>query len=284
MRVRWLDAVMVAVTAAGVLAAAPAQAAPSTAPAAAGTRAMWLWSDAPAGEVVDWAVAAGVRDVFVSVTGRPAGAELARLRALADLAGTADVRLYALGGDPGWVDDRRGALGWLRAAAGTGLFAGYHVDVEPYLLPEWSTDREGVAARYLSLLAALQREAALPLEADVPFWWGEVSVAGRNLAAETLRRVDAATVMSYRNTATGPNSMWDVGGDLLAHGARAGKPVRLAAETGPTAGCGHCSFAGRPAADLDATLAAVDAAALAAPAPAFAGIAVHHYDAWRRLA
>jgi hypothetical protein len=50
----------------------------------------------------------------------------------------------------------------------------------------------------------------------------------------------------------------------------------------PLADCAHCTFAEEGAASLSAALDAVDA--VGAGYPAYAGIAVHHYDSWRALA
>ena len=96
-----------------------------------------------------------------------------------------------------------------------------------------------------------------------------------------LRRVNGVTVMSYRDTGTGPNSMLAVSQDWLARGKAAGKRVRLGAETGPLADCPYCTFAEEGATHLDAELSKVDAATRTAAA--FGGIAVHHYGAWRSL-
>lgn len=97
-----------------------------------------------------------------------------------------------------------------------------------------------------------------------------------------LLRADAVTVMSYRDTATGPNSVTAVGADFLAKGSALGTPVRLATETQPLTECAHCTFAEEGTNALEATLAAV--ATEARSYPAFAGLAVHHYDSWRALA
>lgn len=252
------------------------------APAPPGVRATWLWSDAPPADVVGWATGHGVSQLFVRVpAGGPTSAERDRLRRLADLARPAGIRLIALGGAPSWTTEHDTALAWLRAADDTGLFAGYHLDVEPYLLPGWSTARGRTVSAYLALLSRLRFEARLPLEVDAPFWYGRIPARGGTLAAEVLRRVDAVTVMSYRDRGTGVGSIWSVSRDWLALGASQGKRVRLGAETGPLAECPYCTFAEEGATALAAALAAVDAAAR--EAPAFAGIAVHHYDSWRAL-
>ncbi|HYN93327.1 MAG TPA: hypothetical protein VES42_05720, partial [Pilimelia sp.] len=242
-------------------------------PVAPGTRAMWLWTQAPAGAVADWAGTHGVKEIFAYVAPAPSAAELARLRELRALTSAAGIRLVALGGEARWAYDHAAALAWLRAVDATGLFAGYHVDVEPYLLPEWTTARAATSTNYLALLDKLRRSGKLPLEADVPFWYGQAQFAvnGRNLATEILNRVTAVTVMSYRDTGTGPNSILEVSRDWLARGAAAGKRVRLGAETGALADCSYCTFAEEGATALGTELAKVDAATR--QAYGYAGIA-----------
>jgi hypothetical protein len=115
----------------------------------------------------------------------------------------------------------------------------------------------------------------------VPFWYGQYKVGKLNLADEVLKRVKAVTVMSYRDTGTGPNSMVAVGQDWLIRGAAAGKRVRLSAETNPLPDCGHCTFAEEGTKRLNQELAKVDAATR--KAAAFGGIAVHRYGTWRTL-
>ncbi|MBG0831126.1 hypothetical protein HS041_25530 [Planomonospora sp. ID67723] len=278
-----------------VLLAGPGLAVPASAqpkpsvrlkPAAAGTRAMWLWRpDAvrPV-DVLAWARARGVREIFVHADARlPSSASrLARLRELKRGADTARIRLTALGGDPEWAADHAAARTWQRAVLGTGLFAGSHVDVEPYVLPRWRTDQAGTVTGLLRMLQLLQADDARPLEADVPFWYHTVPAGPRTtLADAVLARVDAVTVMSYRDTASGPNSLMAVGADMLARATRAGRPVRLAAETAPLADCPYCTFHEEGGARMTAALAEVDVAARAYPA--FAGIAVHHYPSWRAM-
>ncbi len=251
-------------------------------PAPANTRAMWLWGEDPAAEVVDWAVARGVSEIFVYVSPTLlVDGDLARLHDMKQRADAARIRLTALGGDSSWVTDHRAALNWQRTVVRTGVFAGIHLDVEPYLAPGWTTALQATLKSYLALLDKVRAGSTLPLEADVPFWFGQYRVGGANLADEVLKRVAAVTVMSYRDTGTGPNSMLAVGQDWLNRGAAAGKRVRLAAETGPLTDCTYCTFREEGAARLTTELAKVDAATRATPA--FAGIAVHHYGAWRTL-
>lgn len=247
-----------------------------------GTRAMWLWNRAAPATVISWAVARGVTEIFAHVTPNfIAEGDLPRLTELMVRADSAGIRLSALGGDPRWVFDYPAAMAWQAAAMNTGLFYRSHVDVEPYALDEWSSDREGTARSYLMLLDLLQAGDGRPLEVDVPFWYGTIPVNGGNLADEVLRRVDAVTVMSYRDTATGPNSMVAVGTDMLARASAQFRPVRLAAETQRLPDCPHCTFYEEGGRYMTTTLRKVDTAV--AGYRMFAGIAVHHYGSWVAL-
>ena len=248
----------------------------------AATRAMWLWGDNPATEVVTWAAQQGVSEIFVHVSPSVlTNGDLARLQDMRAQAGAKQIKLYALGGDTSWVTNHAAALAWQKAALKTGLFAGVHVDVEPYLLTAWSSDQAATLKSFLAMLDKMRAATKLPLEADVPFWYGEYKVGNKNFADEVLRRVSAVTVMSYRDTGTGPNSIMAVGQDWLNRGSVQAKRVRLSAETETLPDCGHCTFHEEGATVLARELARVDAATRTQPA--FGGIAIHRYGTWRSL-
>jgi hypothetical protein len=242
-------------------------------------RAMWLWSAADPAAVVPWATAQGVKEIFVSVPWQPTAAQLARLKDLRNRTRAAGIRLSALGGDPAWALDAASAVAWRKRATATGLFDGIHLDVEPYLLPGWSTDQRRIVDGYLAMLDAVRAAGPEPLEADVPFWLATVPAGKGNLADAVIARVHAITVMSYRDSAAG---VLEVGADLLARGQSASRPVRLAAETQPLADCGYCTFAAQTRSALTTHLSTVDTEA--ARYSSFNGVAVHDYDSWTRLA
>jgi len=252
----------------------------SLAAATPGTRAMWVWGTQSPDEVVAWAAAQNVSEIFVYVEGSLANdGSLPRLRDFAARTAAAGIKLRALGGEPGWAVDHADALAWQRSVVATGLFSGIHLDVEPYLTAGWAADQEMVKTSYLSLLDKMR--GSLPVEADVPFWYGQYKVGRKNFADEVLKRVSAVTVMSYRDTATGTNSMYAVSEDWLKRGATAGKRVRLGAEVDPVSDCRNCSFAEEGARRMTTVLAQVDTAAR--KSPAYAGVAVHRYGSWRIL-
>jgi hypothetical protein len=248
----------------------------------AGTRAMWLWDDAPPADVVSWAVAKGVSEIFVNVEPTVfTNGDLGRLQDLRQRADIYKIRLTALGGDPAWTTDHPAALAWQKTVVTTGIFDGIHLDVEPYLTEGWSTNLQATETAYLSLLDKMRAGSTLPVDADVPFWFGQNQVGTKNLADQVLARVKAVTVMSYRDTGTGTSSMLSVSQDWLTRGAKAGKRVRLGAETGALPDCRYCTFAEEGANRLNQEMAKVDAATR--QTAAYGGIAVHRYAGWRAL-
>src|SRR5690242_5884140 len=142
-----------------------------------GTRAMWLWGDQPAADVVTWAASRGVSEIFVYVSPSVlTNGDLGRLQDMKQRADADRIRLTALGGDSTWTTDHAAALAWQRAVITTGLFAGIHLDVEPYLTEGWTADLQATEASYLTLLDRLRTGSTLPVEADVPFWLGQYQV------------------------------------------------------------------------------------------------------------
>ena len=249
----------------------------STRPAAA--RAMWVWDTSDPRSVVSLATARGIGQLYAAVPphvdSSPRLTELQQLVTLADAAG---VRVDALGGDPGWVDNPAWVVtNWLQPALATGLFTGVHVDIEPYTTAAWTKNRKAVVKNYLATLDRLHTAAAgAPIEADIPFWFDEVAANGSTLDREIMRRTEAVAVMAYRNTASGPDGTIALASAEMAAGAQLGRPVRIGQETNflgtdPTEV--KQTFDGMTLAAMEAQLALVTDAF--AGSPAFAGLAVH---------
>ncbi|NYG06307.1 hypothetical protein BJ986_000794 [Phycicoccus badiiscoriae] len=274
---------MAIVGALGVTVAGQAVAAPlptvdrSARPASA--RAMWVWDTSDPQAVVSLATARGIGQLYAAVPAHvDSSPELAELQRLVALADVARVRVDALGGDPGWVDDpARVVTSWLQPALATGLFTGVHVDIEPYTTPAWTKNRRAVITRYLATLDRLHAATAgAPIEADIPFWFDEVPANGSTLDREVMRRTEAVAVMAYRNHADGPDGTIAVASAGVAAGAQLGRPVRIGQETNdlgvePTEV--KQTFHGMTLAQMDSQLSLVRDAF--SGSPAFAGLAIH---------
>jgi hypothetical protein len=249
-------------------------------------RATWVGERHDAGELVPWAVAHGVQELFLGV--RPDLAPVSDVRWAREIvrqAHAAGIAVSALGGDQGWVDHPDLALGWSRAVCAMHVFDGVHVDVEPWARSDWDDRRDAVVAGYVDVLRRLAATCPLRLEADVAFWLHDVhTVTGTPLDEAVLRLVDAVTLLSYRNVPTGTDGILDVARRSLEKADRLGVPCRLAVETndlGPGPVQRKQTFFGRGHAAMTRALEVVDAEA--ARVPSYAGAAVHDVDGWQAL-
>ncbi|WP_156384204.1 hypothetical protein [Marmoricola sp. Leaf446] len=277
---------VIALVLSAVVAAVVAGVAQPAAAASTPSRATWVWGRPAPGPLVTWATKQRVGELFVAVPrSLSTSTDLGWVRDVSRRAHRAGMRVAALGSATEWIDRPAEAVAWQRDALATGLFDGVHLDVEPWLHPAWDSDRAGVVAGYLRLLDELGSATTSPLEVDVAFWLHTVPTAeGVALDAAVARRVDGLTAMTYRDTVTGPDSITDLGGQVLATAAAAGKPCRLAVETrflGTDPVSQKQTFWGQGSAALAAALAGVDAAL--AGQPAYAGTAVHDEAGWRAL-
>jgi hypothetical protein len=250
---------------------------------------MWVWSFADPAATVEFATTHGIQQLFVAVPPNvTTSTELPGLKALAGSARAAGLRVDALGGDPGWIDNQQWVVDrWLKPAIATGLFTGIHVDIEPYTTPAWSTDQAGVVSRYLATLTKLRKAAgARPLEADIPFWFNQVTAgSGSTLDREIMRRTAAVTLMAYRNTAAGPDGTLDIAAPEMATAASLGIPARIGQETNdlgtdPTAA--KQTFARMTVSQMQSQLTEVDEGAAAWST--YAGIAIQDYAGFHAMA
>jgi hypothetical protein len=229
-----------------------------------------------------------VGQLFVAVPPRlPSSPLLPQVREIAQRATAAGIRVDALGGDPGWIDNPSWVVRyWLKPAMGTGLFTGVHVDVEPWTTSAWQTDRAGVAQRYLSTLETIVAAAApAPVEADVPFWFHEVPAAGSTLDRAVLSRVAGVSVMAYRDTAAGDDGTITLATPALTAASELGRYARVGQETndlgdGPVAE--KQTFHGQTRGELEEQVAQVEAAL--SGLGAWAGIAIHDSVGYAALA
>jgi hypothetical protein len=246
-------------------------------------RAMWVWATPDNQTLIDFATAHGVQEIFYSVSPNIQGTELSTLQGLRALAHASGIMLDALGGDSTWattgVSD---AIAWENDALATGLFDGIHLDLEPMQLPDWSTNTAADALSFVSAMKQIRaNDTKVHLELDCQFSYGTIAVAGyASLADAVDTTVDEITIMSYRNTDTGPNGMFGIAEDELARGQATGIAVRLGAETNDVAPA-EVTFYGMTSTAMDAVLAETDTSA--ASYPSYRGIAVEDYTGWSAI-
>jgi hypothetical protein len=249
---------------------------------------MWVWDVSTPGATVALAQGAGVGQLFVAVPPRlPSSPLLPQVRELSQRAAAAGIRVDALGGDPGWVDNPSWVVkNWLKPAMGTGLFTGIHVDIEPWTTSAWQTNRDAVVGRYLSTVDALVKAAApAAVEADIPFWFHEVPSGGTTLDREAICRVAGVSVMAYRDTAAGEDGTIALATPAVTAATDLGRYARVGQETNDLGGAPVAekqTFFGQSRPELEVQLDEIGAAF--SGRAGYAGIAIHDSVGYAALA
>lgn len=162
--------------------------------------------------------------------------------------------------------------------------AAIHLDVEPYLLTEWETERPELIASFIDLLESARSRThriGLPLYADIPIWFDEHGIF-RNGQARTLHELvidatDGVGLMDYRDTA---ERIINDASNELTYADRQGKPVVVGVETlciEPT----WITFCEEGSDYMDDVLHSVESELKSYSS--YQGIAIHHFDSYRIL-
>ena len=259
-------------------------------------KATWLWNPwmiyNDEAETLAFLESKDVNKVYVQIDADiPAGI----YESFIEKAGALGMAIYALDGAPDWVaptgftqQDR--LMSWLsvyqKGAAPAQKFAGVHLDVEPYLYSGWNTNRATTVKAYQALLTKAKSSTAalkLPPEADLPFWFDEISYKntyGKGILAEwVIANTHSVTLMAYRDSAETINELVK---NEIAYGEKYGKKVVIGVETDQTDEGDALSFYEEGEAFMNNELAAVTAHYSASKG--FGGIAIHHVDSWKTMA
>ena len=212
------------------------------------------------------------------------------------------LRVHALAGDPRWALTRyhhlplawaEAILAFNQAGRPEERFDGLHTDIEPYLLTKaWSEHPAQLLGGLLNLHAKIADRVVdhrpLQLGVDVPFWFdddpayliewhGKVKAPSHHL----LDVADYATVMDYRNYAEGADGAVALATQELDYADQVGKVVVIGQETQSDLFPAYITYGGKPAAYWWGEVAKLAAAFRGRKS--FGGVAVHHYDSYRKL-
>lgn len=206
-----------------------------------------------------------------------------------------DIQVHALDGAPTWAT-RNGSkqykplIDWLTnyqaQASADQKFSGIHLDVEPYLLPEWQRNQKSTVELYQQFVIdfnSLAKQLNIEYALDIPFWFDEISFRnkfGSGVLSEwVIQQSDNVTIMAYRNFAEGPNGVIELVKTEIAFAEKIGKNVIIALETEPSNEGSHISFSKLE--DLERELQKV--MKHYNQNQSFAGVAIHHYVSWNKL-
>lgn len=200
-------------------------------------------------------------------------------------------------------------LRYQREAVPEARFTGLHLDIEPYLLPQFESedrkDQEKLFLDYLHLNDLILQEVksqdpTLPVGLSIPFWYEQTGDDGQVVAEVPWEDgkmkpvsyilfdwVDYIAIMDYRNVAGGPNGIiaharqeMDYANATHRDGSGRNRIVIIGVETQKIEP-EFITFHGYTPEYFEQTLAEV--AEHYANDPAFGGFAIHDYTAYREF-
>lgn len=258
--------------------------------------ATWMWNtDRIWGEkekTLDSLEQKGVNLLYLLIAeGIPADVYSAFIRE----AGERGIEVHALGGAPNWVLPEHNEklykfIDWVKSYNNNVLpaerFKGIHLDVEPYVLPQWRTEQDALLGLWMDTVSGFVEEvkadSSITVGASLPVWLDGFRVrdgyGGRTTLSDwMIRRLDQITLMAYRDNA---KDILASVADELELAEKAGKPVVVGVET-LNNGEPNTSFypLGRAymMRELDTVIRTLSGKS------SFAGHAVHEMEGWSAL-
>ncbi|MFD0693924.1 hypothetical protein ACFQZT_07455 [Paenibacillus sp. GCM10027628] len=259
-------------------------------------KATWLWdtslirTSAGRSDILLFAKNQQIGRIFLQVNPEVAPSSY---RSFIQSAADSGIQVHALGGAPKWAlpENRQkitDLVNWVKNYNASVLeserFAGIQVDIEPYLLPEWTTDQNAIAVNWQESLSyfhkLVKKDSTLTTAAALPFWLDSIKLPNGSgtLSEALMAELDETALMSYRIQA---EDVLDLAASEIATGDRLGKKVWISLETNPTPDSPHITFHEKGAAEMERQLALIDL--ILKTHPSYSGIAVHDFTGWRAL-
>ncbi|KGX89496.1 hypothetical protein [Pontibacillus marinus] len=203
------------------------------------------------------------------------------------------IKVHALMGAPKWALESNLSIGKHRmdlvmeynasVSQENAKFIGIHFDIEPHVLDEWDTDRAGTIQQWSNTsqeYISYAKQNGFMVGSDLPFWTDGKSVEPYypGFYKEMIDRNDYVTVMAYRNTALGSNSITSLSENEVLY---ANSPkVEIGVELKPHY-LDYVSFDNKTYLEMEQELSKVRS--FYQKATGFNGITYHSFAEWKAL-
>jgi len=186
--------------------------------------ATWLWNtreivkDSP--RIMSFLVKNNVKDLYLQVD---YDLDLNSYKNFIEQATKNSINVHALDGSAKWatkpgIDKQHAFFNWVThyqdEALNNQQFRGIHLDVEPYLIEQYHSNRNGTLEYYQDCLTdavSQSKGLGLSLSVSIPFWFDEVKYStryGEGILAEwIISNVKNVVIMAYRDKALGDDGI-----------------------------------------------------------------------------
>ncbi len=260
-------------------------------------KATWIWQPeliSPSGEsMLDFAEQQGINLIYLKID---LTKRFSYYRPFIRAANQKGIEVHALGGHPAWaLESHRKRImrlvEWVQeynqTADADERLHGVHLDIEPYVLPQWEYDRESVLQQWKENLSAFVSAAKhgsdLETSADVAFWLDDHPAPGEqdlSISEWIISKLDHVTVMAYRDQVSGPNGIAALVQDELAMAEEWNKMIIVAINMKEMAAERHTSFYEEGPMEMDRQIRLLTQEL--GNQAAYAGVAIHDYRYWKQ--
>ncbi|MBM7572970.1 hypothetical protein [Aquibacillus albus] len=258
--------------------------------------ATWIWDldslEENYEDVISFVNEQGVNLIYLHVSLR--SFDKVNFQSFIKRASEEDIEVYALGGDPNWALTKNQkslnefvsiVKGYNRQVTEEEMFQGIHVDIEPYLLPDWENNNDEIINQWINNIKHLTKQAKfgteLNISGDFPFWIDEVKIPGesQSVGEWMISKLDSITIMAYRDYTDGKNGIRWISSPLVEQAANHNKSVVVGVNVIKTSEGSHTTFYDTPPRVMEQELRLLKEHF--SGHPGFGGIAVHDYSYWK---
>ncbi|MFQ3544057.1 hypothetical protein Q7A53_08215 [Halobacillus rhizosphaerae] len=261
------------------------------------TKATWIWNtsqiDGREAQAVEFAQEEKVNLIYLHVGKNDFDPQT--YRTFIKEAHQKGIEVFALGGDPAWALSKheksidkfvQNVKEFNEKVPDEEKFSGIHVDIEPYLLPEWKKNQDQVIDQWTGNVKHLIRTAKantnLKVSGDFPFWLYKVKdpETKESLGKWMISQLDSITIMAYRDNIQGRNGIKSIATPLVEQAANQQKSVIVAVNLMKMSDEKHTTFYNQSPAQMKGQL--VELRKEFHGHPGFGGIAIHDYSHWKK--
>ncbi|WP_103107035.1 hypothetical protein [Brevibacillus reuszeri] len=207
------------------------------------------------------------------------------------------IEVHAVAGHPAWAfasNQKRmmNIVGWVKKynleSEPKERIRGIQLDIEPYLLPQWETERDRVIrewqANVEAFTEAVRDETGLTSSVALAFWLDDISTPDNPdmpLSKWMIDQFDTICIMAYRDTLNGSNGILSLIEQEMHEADELGRRVLVAVNLKKDMN-DHVSFAEEGVTEMNRQLALLPEHL--EEHPSYSGIAIHDYRYWKEAA
>ncbi|WP_289137482.1 hypothetical protein [uncultured Brevibacillus sp.] len=207
------------------------------------------------------------------------------------------IEVHAVAGHPAWAftsNQKRmmNIVGWVKKynleSEPNERIRGIQLDIEPYLLPQWETERDRVIrewqANVEAFTEAVRDETGLMSSVALAFWLDDIPTPDNPdmpLSKWMIDQFDTICIMAYRDRLNGSNGILSLIEQEMQEADELGRRVLVAVNLKKDMN-DHASFAEEGVVEMNRQLALLPEHL--EQHPSYGGIAIHDYRNWKEAA